>query len=267
MLFFLIVLALTACLPAEASPAPVPPTETATATPLPSATIIWFPATPTYTPFPTREITPTQDLRPEIGGLILEDRFDDPQSWATSRTAVGSVAFGQKELTLAVASPRGSLISLRAEPQLSDFYLEIDSLPSLCRTDDNYGLILRATSRFDYYRLLVNCNGQLRMERLKNEKPVLLQDWITSGQIFPGGMIRLRLGVWAQKDEMRVFVNDIYQFTVQDPVWPAGQVGVFARSAGDTPLTVNFSQLKIFSLNGSALVPSTGTATPPNPTR
>jgi hypothetical protein len=275
MLFFLVALALTACLPVEASPTPVPPTETVTVTLLPSATIIWFPATPTFTPFPTQEITPTLDLRPAMSGVILEDRFDDPQSWATSRTAVGSVAFGQNELTLAVASPRGSLLSLRKAPQLDDFYLEIDALPSLCRTDDNYGLLLRATSLYDYYRLLVNCNGQLRMERLKNGKPVVLQDWVTSGQVFPGGMIRLRLGVWAQKDEMRVFVNGIYQFTAHDPVWASGQLGVFARSTGDTPLTVNFSQLKIYHLDSSVAVPAVTTPTPslkqskipPTPTR
>ena len=258
--FFLIALAMTACLPVEASPTAAPPTETKPPTPLPSATIIWFPATATFTPFPTREIIPTQDYHPGTGEIFLEDFFDDPASWATSRTAVGSVAFGQQELTLAVASPRGSLLSLRSSPQVNDFYLEIDTLPSLCRPGDIYGLLLRASSPIDYYRLMVNCNGQVRMERLKNGKVVLLQDWITSGQIFPGGMIRLRLGVWALKDEMRVFVNDVYHFTVRDPVWISGQVGVFARSAGETPLTVNFSHLVVRSLAPPPLTHATATS-------
>jgi hypothetical protein len=260
LLLLLIAFGLSACLPEQASPTPVPPTETVTVTPLPSATIIWFPPTPTYTPFPTQAVTPTQDLRPEVSSVILEDQFNQPKTWSTSRTAVGSIAYGQRELTLAVASPKGSLISLRAAPSLNDFYLEIDTLPSLCRAEDNYGLILRATSLFDYYRLLVNCNGQLRLERLKNGKFLILQDWMTSGQIFPGGMIRLRLGVWARKDEMRVFVNGVYQFTVRDPVWPSGQVGVFARSAGETPLTVSFSNLLISSI-GASSAPGVPTST------
>lgn len=251
-LFLLIGVVLTACLPVEISPTPIPaPTETVTVTPPPSATIVWFPATPTFTPAPTQEITPTQEVRPEIGALILDDRFNDPQSWMTSRTAVGSIAFGENELTLAVAAPKGSLLSLRATPQLDNFYLEIEALPSLCRADDQYGLLLRASSLFDYYRLLISCNGQLRMERLNNGKYTVLQDWVTSGQIFPGGMIPVRLGVWAQKDELRIFANDTFQFTVRDPVWVTGQVGVFARSEGETPLTVNFSKLRVYHLEAA----------------
>jgi hypothetical protein len=261
LLVLLIGLGLSACLPAEITPTSIPPTETPTVTPLlPSATVIWFPPTQTFTPFPTQAVTPTQDLRPEVSGILLDDQFDQPKTWTTSRTAIGSVAFGQHELTLAVASAKGSLISLRAAPLLNDFYLEIDTLPSLCRAEDNYGLLLRATSLFDYYRLLVNCNGQLRMERLKNGKFVILQDWMTSGQIFPGGMIRLRLGVWARKEEMRVFVNGVYQFTVRDTVWPSGQVGVFARSTGETPLTVSFSNMRVSSL-GSSFAPGAPTST------
>lgn len=253
--FIFAVLILQACLPVGSSPTAAPPTltPTVTLTPLPSATIIWFPATPTFTPFPTREIIPTQDYHPGLGEVLLEDHFDDPGSWTTSRTAVGSVAFGQEELTLAVASQRGSLLSLRSAPQVDNFYLEMDALPSLCRPGDIYGLLLRASSAIDTYRLAVNCDGQLRMERLKNGQVVVLQDWVTSGQVFPGGMMRLRLGAWAFEDELRVFVNDEYHFAVRDPVWASGQVGVFARSSGETPLTVNFSHLLVRSLDFSAM--------------
>lgn len=260
--FLLIALAVSACLPVEASPTATLPTETVTPTSLPSATIIWFPATPTFTPFPTREIMPTQDYHPGIGEIILEDNFDEPASWSTSRTAVGSVAFGEQELTLAVASPKGSLLSLRNSFKADDFYLEIEALPSLCRSGDVYGLLLRASSTLDTYRLLINCNGQIRMERLKNGNVVLLQDWVTSGQIFPGGMMRLRLGVWALKDEMRVFVNDVYHFTVHDPVWTTGLVGVFARSSGDSALTVNFSHLVARRLIPGAAIQESVIVTP-----
>jgi hypothetical protein len=42
---------------------------------------------------------------------------------------------------------------------------------------------------------------------------------------------------------MRFFVNDEYQFTVSDPLLPAGSLGVFARSAGDMDVTVSFTDL------------------------
>jgi hypothetical protein len=180
--------------------------------------------------------------------MLLEDYFTDPATWTTARTGIGSIAFGQQELTLAVSAPQGTLYSLRNSLRLSDFYLEIQMLPSLCTPGDVFGLLLRANSGVDYYRLLINCNGQVRLERLKNSKILPLQDWVGSGQVFPGGLMRLRLGVWAYQEEIRVFINDVYQFSVHDPVWTEGQLGVFARSASDSPLTVSFSNLEIFGL-------------------
>lgn len=248
-------LAAAACLP-EATPAATPePTATATVTPTATATIVWFPPTATYTPIPTMEMTPTVDLQPALGEVLFEDTFTDTTLWNTTRSAVGSIAYGKSELTLAVAQPRGLLISLRKSPELRDFYLEIDAQPSLCRGADTYGLLLRTASGQDYYRLLINCSGQLRMERVIGGRFVLIQDWMDSGQLMPGGMLRARLGVSAQGKEFHVFINDVYQFSFQDPVFERGGLGVFARSAGDTPLTVSFSNLVVYNLNGEPLAP------------
>lgn len=257
-----IALILAGCLPVvEITPTLAPPTETITQTSLPTATIIWFPATPTFTTFPTREIQPTEDMRSGVGKIILEDQFDDPYAWVSAQVTVGNVGLGRNELTLAVSAPQASLISWRQSAQLSNFYLEIDALPSLCQAEDAYGLLFRANSALDYYRLQLNCNGQIRMERIKNGKTVPLQDWVSSGQLFPGGMMRSRVGVWSLEDEIRVFINGSYQFSVRDPVWKTGQLGVFARSAGDTPLTVNFSNLVVYDLVKGQKLSTTRTPT------
>jgi hypothetical protein len=253
-----LLLIIAGCMPVPVSPTPIPPTETATITPVPTETIIWFPATATLTPMPTRQVTPTPELRPNISNVILEDFFSDKESWSTMRSAVGSVAYGRDELTLAVSSPRGLLTSLRRDVLLSDFYLEIEADPSLCRGSDAYGLMLRAHSNQDYYRLLINCEGQVRLERIKDAKSLPLQDWIPNG-LPSGGMVRTRLGVWALNNELRIFINDMYQFTVTDSVWTGGQIGVFARSAGDTPLTVSFSKLSVRALEGGRLPLPTAT--------
>ena len=47
--------------------------------------------------------------------------------------------------------------------------------------------------------------------------------------------MRSRLGVYAQGAELRVFINDVYQFSVKDPVWSSGTLGVFARSSATRP--------------------------------
>jgi hypothetical protein len=48
---------------------------------------------------------------------------------------------------------------------------------------------------------------------------------------------------------MRFFANDEYLFTVDDPLLPFGLLGVFARSASDLAVTVNFSDLTVWAVN------------------
>ncbi len=83
---------LSGCLPDIPSPTPIPPTPTATQTPTSTATIIWFPATATFTAVPTREISPTPDMRPARGELLLEDAITNKTGWPTGRSTMGSIA-------------------------------------------------------------------------------------------------------------------------------------------------------------------------------
>jgi hypothetical protein len=73
-------------------------------------------------------------------------------------------------------------------------------------------------------------------------------------------MMRYRLGILALREEISVFINDAFHFSIRDTVWPAGQLGIFARSAGDTPLTVSFSKLVVYRLKDGR--PPVPTATP-----
>lgn len=250
------------CLPPTPAPFLPTPTETPAPTPTPTATIVWFPATATHTAAPTLELEPTIDQRPALGDVLLRDPFTDQDQWQTFRTTAGSAAYGRDELTLATASSKVLLTSFRATPQLADFYLEIDALPSLCREGDAFGLLLRAGSDGDFYRLMADCAGRLRMERLRSSRAEPLQDWTPTGQVPPGGMIPMRLGVLAQDENIAVFINGVHQFTVRDPVYTSGMIGVFARSAGDTPLTVSFSDLMVYEVGAAPPLPATETHTP-----
>jgi hypothetical protein len=224
-------------------------TLTATETPAPpTATIVWFPVTDTPTPLPTKEKIPTLEQRPGIGELVLSENFNVETRWQTSRTETGNMAFGKNVLTLAVASSKRGLQSFFSQTIPADSYLEIIANPSLCRNRDTYGLLLRAQSDNSYYRYVVACTGELRLERYRNGEMAVLQDWMPSGQVPPGAPISIRLGVWMKDKELRFFINDSYQFTVIDPVYPSGQLGVFARTADQPPLTVSFSDLKVYDL-------------------
>ena len=247
--------------PAEAEPfsSPTePPAATAT------STIIWFPATDTPRPVVTPTLLPTRNLHPGVGEQIFEDLFTPDSHWQTGRDTAGSMAYGDHEFTLAIRQPKAMLVSLNRQLFLSDFYLEVTINPSLCRGEDTYGLLLRAAAPADAYRFLISCSGQLRLERIRNGRITVLQDWIPSGQVPPGSPSVLRVGVWALRDELRFFVNDFYQFSASDSLWRSGVLGIFVRSAGSNALTVNFTNLKVYALNPGEVPPTeTPTTTPP----
>jgi hypothetical protein len=181
--------------------------------------------------------------------VLLRDDFSSHKLWKTGEMDDGNIAYGQNELSLAVARPKGSLISLREQTALSDYYLEITAAPSLCRGNDNYGILFRVASPTDFYRLLVSCSGQVRLERLVNGQGTLLQDWTPSPQINPGEPGAYRLGVWAKGKELRFYINNTFQFGRQDAALAEGSLGLFARAMGDNAVTVTFSNLIVYSIN------------------
>ena len=236
-------------------------TDTPTATLTPTRTPVWFPPTETPTPIPTATPVPTLDMRPGVGEVVAKDDFTG-NNWKTGESEAGRITLSRGELTLAVTAERGVLTSLRNGVLPGEGYLEITLQASLCRPEDVYGVLVRAASPRDGYRLLFNCGGFLRAERLKDGKIALLQDWTPVAGL-PSGLLPARLGVWMAGQELRLFVNDVYQFSVRDPVWTEGSIGVYARAAGSSPLTVTFTALEVRALDASRIP----TATPiPSPT-
>ena len=231
------------------------PTQTVTST----KTVLWFPPTNTPTPFFTRTMIPTANRKPGVGELFLVDIFSSQGSWSITQKEYGSTAIANQELSIVLSESGKSLASIRSEPVLDDYYLEITASPSLCRQNDTYGVLLRAEEENLYYRFALNCNGMMRLDRVKNGYYSILQDWIPSGQVPVGSPVSLKLGVWAYKDELRFFINDYYQFSMNNLIWLSGQIGVFARSESETTLSVSFSDLNVFELTEEASNNSTVT--------
>ena len=238
-------LLLTSCLPSE----PVSPTETPlpSDTPLPSPTIVWFPpsATPTLLTVPTYTATP--EMSPGIGAVLLTDDFSNDLIWDIASSDQGSAAIGRNRLSLA-AQPGVYLASFRRDVVLSDFYAEITARPSLCRGDDSYGVIIRSTGD-SFYRFTLTCNSMISAERYRSSVRLLMQSPTPSGDAPPGAPGEVRIGMWAFGNEMRLFLNGRFQFSITDPSTPSGAFGVFARGAGDTPVSVIFSDLIVYDVD------------------
>jgi len=249
-------LLLTACSGsglAAVTATPPPPTPT----PLQTPTIVWFPATNTPTSQPVQTQPPTPEMLIGLGELIAIDDFNDPEEWDTAVSDDGSAAISRDRLTL-VAQPGVYMTSLQRQMVLNNFYAEITARPSLCRDQDEYGFLVRA-SAVTYYRFALTCDGQAHAERISLGERHILHEPVISGDVPPGAPGEVRIGVWASGPELRLFLNDRFQFSFSDKNISSGSVGVFARATGNTPVTVAFSNLRVHAVE---YFPPTSTPSP-----
>lgn len=239
-------LASCAALGAPGAPTVVP-LASATVTP----TVLWFP--PTRTPTPLPSATPTPETLPTPGSVILRDDFDRPEAWTTVTSPSARVVLEQNRLILSLESKRLYLMTLRAGPVLSDFYLEVTVRLNLCRQKDAYGVLFRVAGQGDYYRYILNCQGQVRLERARGGQIVPLGEWQESGDAPRGAPGEVTLGILAVGPEMHFFLNQHFQFAVREALFRAGQIGLFALSGDEPPLAVVFSNLVVY--DASSITP------------
>jgi len=238
-------LALTACAPIESTPFP---TRTPVPTEPPTATIEWFPPTATPVILPTLEPSVTPDSRAGIGSLILEEDFSDPKNWALTNSETRSAAIANGHLTLALSGGKDTLYSLRFSPVLGNFYLELLAQPNLCSGMDEYGIMLRTTGDLNHFRYGISCNGQAHVDRIYKGAARAFATWEKFG-ILPGvAPSTVRLSVRAKGSDMSFFANDQLLFTVKDTLFYQGTLGLYVRTDGSSPISVNFSDLQIYSL-------------------
>ncbi|HEX7621435.1 MAG TPA: hypothetical protein VF359_09575 [Anaerolineales bacterium] len=268
----LLLVFLTACsglIPAPSSspngtmtPTLIPWTET------PTFTIVWFPPTDTPTYFPTRAILATPDQRPGLGDLLFTDTFDKPGLWSTSGASSASATVTRNQLLLSI-SGQGPLTiaSMRNQPSLGNFFAETTVKLSLCGNKDQFGMIFRAAPGDNYYRFVVSCDGQTRLERSDSGSRLPLINWLPSGDAPISAPSEVKIGVWAAGSEMRFFLNDHFQFAVLDRALQTGTLGFFVFASGAAPITIVFSDLSVYSVAYVSPTPSLTPSRTPTPTR
>lgn len=207
----------------------------------------WFPSTPTSAAITTSMAAQAEDgNQPPMGGdMLLEDDFSDQSHWQTSQEASGAIVYEPSAISLAVSANKGSLTSLSDHILPGNFYLEITATVALCSPGDQYGLILWRNSVSGTFRVVANCQGELRVEQVLPTGTSRLVDWQSARKLQPGSPASNRFGVWANHGELQVFVNDTYQFTINTRSDLQGALGVFAQGSGEHAETIVFSELVI----------------------
>jgi hypothetical protein len=236
----------------------------------PTATIVWFPATATWTPFPTIQPSATLQSFPGLGAQVYSDDFSEPENWPNARPeALGgnNLILDRNRLTLALNVPPASLYSLQNGLLLRDFYAEMTVSANRCSGADTYGMLFRAASEAYAYRFVLNCTGQVRVDRIRGGVVSPLQDWLPSGDAPPGAPGIVKMGVWAAGAEMRFFLNGRYQFSVLDPVFRNGTLGAFASASSPNGMNISFSDLTVNSVEYVSPTPTATASRTPKPSR
>ncbi len=229
-------------------------TFTATETEMPTPTVDWFPATLTPTlparPSPTPQPT-LEDTRDGITELLIEDDFTDEKLWETLQSPAGNIAFGTNNLTLAVAKSATTLTSISQHQLPENFYLELTCQASLCKPQDQIGILFLRQSEGDYYRLIIDCNGKTRLELMQGGQSSVLQNWETGQYIQPGAPASNRVGLWVYNGQLQLYINDVLQFSRTIASHRSGGLGVSAKTITDGPLTIKFSDLQIYRVENN----------------
>ena len=239
--FFLLLIPLAACLPVS-TPSPEP-TASQTITPTASATIEWFPPTATQGTTPTVEVTPTPGIMAELGEVIFEDDFTSSEGWTVPQSDRGRISISNGEINIIINDPGTFLVGTLEKPDVQDFYAEISASPVLCSANDEYGFLFRVFGRNQYYRFALSCDGQVRLDRFSGETGDILYPWTRSASVPVGAPSNSKISVLAVGDQIHIYINGDPQFTVTDRQLLVGSFGVFARSVGDTAVTISFSDL------------------------
>jgi hypothetical protein len=201
--------------------------------------------------------------------VLFSDTFSDPDLWNTvqSPTASAIVERGELALSIAANQPTVALVSMRSEPMVNDFYAEVTGRLRLCRASDTYGMLFRAASEGDTYRVALNCNGQARLERVLYSQVAVLVDWMVSPDIPRGAPGEIRIGVWAVDRELRIYLNDRLLISAWDGTFHSGALGLFTTSRTDTPTSISFSAMEAYLVSYTSPTPTTTITATPTATR
>lgn len=228
-----------------------------------TSTIQWFPVTATPIAVAQTTATPDPANQPVFGQSLFADSFTGASNWQDSQTASGVVTARDGAITLAVKTAQGNLIALRQNTLLNNFYLETTvKRVAFCNENDQIGILFRAQDSLNFYRVMINCQGTVALQQMVGGTPTMLVDWKPSSQVTSGLWMPFKIGIWTYGNSIRVYLND--QFFLEDSrdTFASGGIGFSAKAAGDTPLTVSFSDLTVYQVDKPLLPQTAVTATP-----
>ena len=154
-----------------------------------TATIEWFPATATPTatslPLPTATTTYLEGL----SDFVQVDPFTDPKQWSNisdgASDSPNQALFSNQALVFAINQSPARFVSINQGMILEDSAITVRININRCSPADTYGLLFKANTEQIANRLNLRCDGQLRVEQLRDNSIHPLTEWLPSGDVPP----------------------------------------------------------------------------------
>jgi hypothetical protein len=208
-----------------------PESATATHTPEPSST-----PTLVRTPTSTPEADPRVILGKPVWGAIFED---GTQTWFQYDHSNGKAEVRDNMLVLTSYKANGFDNWSMSYPPMTDFYLELRfTTGPECAGKDRFGILFRAPDSTQGYLYNVACDGSYQVRLWNGQEFTQLIGWTVNEHIIPGPGVEHRLGVWAEGDHYKLYVNGFQVGEFTDGTY-VGE-GTFGAAHGATN-TVNFT--------------------------
>jgi hypothetical protein len=252
------------------SPIPASPTapqvDTATPEPTPVGTITatLAPATPTQEPTATSAPTATPttaptatnvvgDPRNTLGGATFSDRsFRENINWGRAwENDFTRGSFENSQMVLTSIGVDGWTLSW---PEAENFYIEMTATTGDCSGSDRWGLITRVPNQepFDTgYLAGLTCDGRysLRFWDPDEKQYAQIVPWTASDIINEGSNQTNRLGLWAEDNTFKIYINGQLVKTVEDDrLEGEGLFGPWVGHADGGEFTIYISEISYWEL-------------------
>lgn len=227
-----------------------------TATPLSEATPT---AIPTLAPTETPAVPATPDPNEGVGDVTYIDKLDGTGGWLWTYeddAAKFGVSLEEKQLnSIAKRSGTWRFTISNDVIKVGNQQLRVTARPTVCAEQDQYALLFRgkvvdeATSTYSYYAFKLRCDGSARLEKLEGPDTVVLVNWVQSPAIQTGVNVDNTLMVWANKDQMRFYVNDQFLFEAVDGSLAEGFYGFYLFDRTNGNMAVSWKNLEARAIN------------------
>lgn len=201
----------------------------------------------TLTPpgMPTRS---PSDLALTFGDPDWSDGFDTDENWGTYQTNYSQVEISGGQLRFTLFETGGGPTWALSWPTVTNFYMEATAqTPQQCSGKDAYGLVFRADTADQGYRLEIFCDGIYRLVAFSPSGIQVLAGG-THEAINAGPNQINRLAVWVENKVIVIHINGVAITGFEDNTFrAAGRFGFTITAEETEPFTVLFDDLAFWT--------------------